>query len=139
MNLKHVIQMRNAILTLVIISFVDRDMMMRYHWCQGIGHTYCRDSTISAGDSYPDTAIEQPPEDDETESLETDVGRECQHNGVGGEAAEMETFEAEYGMDERENEQLLESDEEHGASGMEQDLDDETLLQMDEMYYSQVL
>ena len=138
MNLKHVIQIRDTILTLVIIRFVDCDMMMHYHWCQGIGHTYCCDSTNSAGDSYPDTAI-GPPEDDETESLETDVGRECQYDGVGGEAAEMEKFEAEYGMDERENEQLVESDEEHGALDMEQDLDDETLLQMDEMYYSQVL
>ncbi|KAF8221019.1 hypothetical protein L208DRAFT_1536292, partial [Tricholoma matsutake] len=46
------------------ISFVDRDMMMRYHWGQGIRHTYCHDSNPVAHDSLPQ--IEQP-EDDEAD------------------------------------------------------------------------
>jgi len=126
-------------MTLVTFIFVDRDMVMRYHWCQGIGHTYCRGSDISACDSFPQ--VEPPePEDDGTNGLETEARGEHQRNEVRDEA-EMEILNAlEYGMDERENEYLPGSDEESGDWNMDQeDLDDETLLQMDEMYNSQVL
>jgi hypothetical protein len=47
----------------------------------------------------------------------------------------------EYGMDERENEHLVGSDKgsQNWNSDHESDLDDETYLQMEEMYNSQVL
>lgn len=47
----------------------------------------------------------------------------------------------EYGMDERENEHLAGSDEgsQNWNSDQESDSDDETYLQMEEMYNSQVL
>jgi hypothetical protein len=103
-------------------------MMMRYHWGQGIGHTYCRGSSIAGCDSLPQ--IEQP-EDDGTGGLEPEVCEEHGLDEIGG-----EEFDAlEYSMNERENECLTESDEDIGQD----DLDDDTLLEMADMYYSQVL
>jgi hypothetical protein len=115
-----------------IVSFVDRDMMMRYHWGQGVGHTYCRGSNIAARNSL--LQIEQP-EDDGTNDLE--VSGEYRLDGleVGGEEMGNLVDALEYGMNERENEQLAGSDEEVG----QEDLDDDTLLEMADMYYSQVL
>lgn len=113
---------------------------MRYHWSHGIGHTYCRDSNITAHDFL--NQIEHP-EDDGTDGLEPEGYGEHPNDEVQvGRESGMEMLE--YGMDERENEYLGGSDTELEPWNMEQeDLDDddsdEMLLHMDDMYYSQVL
>jgi hypothetical protein len=114
-----------------IVSFVDHDMMMHYHWGQGIGHTYCCGLNIAAHNSL--LQIEQP-EDDGTNDLK--VSGEYRLDGLEVRGEEMGNLvdALEYGMNESENDQSG-SDEEVG----QEDLDDDTLLEMADMYYLQVL
>ena len=116
-------------------------MMMRYHWGQGIGHTYCCNSNISTSNSFPNVEPPEPEDNGPDNKVETEVCGNHQCSNIGNEA-EMEILDGlEYGMDERENEHLAGSDKgsQNWNSDHESDLDDETYLQMEEMYNSQVL
>ena len=55
-------------LTLQILSFSDRDLLMRYHWGLGIGHCYARNpfESSSTSDEPKDT------ENDQCADLESD-------------------------------------------------------------------
>jgi hypothetical protein len=60
----------------LLFSFVDRDMIMRYHWGHGVGHLYSRDTQLADIRNH-DGADKQTTVTDEVESdLEQDLQQE---------------------------------------------------------------
>lgn len=45
--------MSPSLFFLLAIRFVDRDMLMRYHWGLGIGHKYSWDGPLAGASHYP--------------------------------------------------------------------------------------
>jgi hypothetical protein len=132
--------------------FVDRDMVMRYHWSLGIGHTYSHGNT-----SEPPPVVEEGAEESmdcegaeqnvlQTGNLVVEQGAEklvdcdgAEQNdpltralsGPEAELHEPDSDDPEYGLEDRENEDL-------GSDDDWQDYDDgfndDEFLSMHEMY-----
>ena len=66
----------STLLILIISSFVDRDMVMRYHWGLGVGHAHAHSQGPSKGSpqnqedcySFPDASEESSRDKDEEDS-----------------------------------------------------------------------
>jgi hypothetical protein len=121
--------------------FVDRDMIMRYHWGLAIGHTYMH------GDSQvdPSSSTEGASHMDEDEDMDADGLAMIAENEEGGEsAAVLENDEDDGSAAMPENEEGTDDecgrnccDEEDGSDlgdEEERSQDDEELLSLDEMY-----
>lgn len=109
-----------------LVSFVDRDMFMRYEWGMGIGHTYGWQNvrhdlhTEETSDSTLFTGI------DESE-LNT-----CEAETSPGNISDMDDWEAEEDCSDFSD--GTESEDEVSNSECEES-DDEIYLEMDEMYH----
>jgi hypothetical protein len=91
------------LLPLFVVRFVDRDMVVRYHWGHGVGHTY------AFGVMGPDV-MEAP----EVEEQENDVSR--QEVGLSG--------DVEDGLDDRslgDDDMVYQNDSDEGMSGEDAD------------------
>jgi hypothetical protein len=89
-------------------SFVDRDMMMRYHWGSGIGHVY---SHASRFDSLREKSIEQDLEEGGLEVVGDSV-EGVRQSRTSQEATQLLLVagdDPEFGLEERENEDLGDS------------------------------
>jgi hypothetical protein len=122
----------------MVHSFVDRDMVMRYHWGCAVGHIYCYSTKMqhpehmstSASPTMEDGEIDQDSVEceDDTEiraDIELDDGMEC---------AGLEEMD-ESGCDD--DDDCWSDTSSHSDSGREEgvdDLDDQELLEMDDMY-----
>lgn len=120
-----------------ICRFVDRDMLMRYHWGLGIGHTYSHAEVFDQQKSA-------------TQALDEDVADESDTHGC---LAEMDTFQAktkqvncsenpELDICEQDDLNLDESDSESDSKssigGQEEEWEDcdDKLLELMESYYT---
>lgn len=55
------------------ISFVDRDMLMRYHWGLGVGHTYSHGDSPNSSEGPGLNARAEAPSDQEEEGMQSDT------------------------------------------------------------------
>ena len=112
--------------------FVDRDMLMRYHWSMGVGHTYCHESLPKT------TGENQQNNRNEETGFEEGQDKEIyldDENGNGEQlmpASRDDHDELQYELGERENEDLGESEPEDIE--VEDELDDEAFLALEDMY-----
>ena len=111
------------VLTLLSSSFVDRDMLMRYEWGLGIGHTYSWKNTSRHHQAakHPSTDFPEEPEEQEPDG---DSNTPC---------AEAEK-EATFCLDDRENELLSDGGSYEGDWTDEELSDEEAYLGMVDMY-----
>lgn len=81
---------------IAIVRFVDRDMLMRYHWGLGIGHKYSWDSGSQAEDSeYP-----QPqPQPQPVSGLSSSENRMSQEEMPGSDHPENESMQLQEDVD----------------------------------------
>jgi len=138
-------------------SFVDRDMIMRYHWGLAIGHTYMHgDSQVDPSSSREGTSHREEEDTDAdghatiAENEEEDASmRNLEHDDEGGSAAIPENEEGadeecrdEYEEEEEDmsdpsdEEESGHDDEEVSDPGDEEESghDDEEALALDDMY-----
>jgi hypothetical protein len=88
-----------------ILSFVDRDMVMRYEWGLGIGHVYSWKNDQVAGGATLD--VEEPELDEEADAdsassgtrAEDDLTGDCLDNGENEVLSEGELNKDEEGED----------------------------------------
>jgi hypothetical protein len=109
----HICATPNVIIHL-IARFVDRDMVMRYHWGLGVGHTY----------AYQKTTLPPTPDEDQHEELHSDASEDLPNDN-----------EENTGSDNDEDEDLSEnmSDDDENDQSQSEHSDGE-LAAMDEMY-----
>ena len=92
-------------------SFVNRDMLMRYHWGLGVGHTYAH-STASTGPSFRLTSQWSQPLHSGTHDAEDHKCHGDDEIDEGGDADDSETeqdFEQDSQWSESQSEDLEES------------------------------
>jgi hypothetical protein len=111
----------------MIDSFVDRDILMRYHWGLAVGHKYSHNSTQSCTGKARSTTSENSDSDGEPNCSESE-----RHVGGHGNAGEQDAssgsesgFEGSQGSDD-----ALDKFE-NGSEDLE---DPAVVLAMDEMY-----
>lgn len=106
---------------------------MRYHWGLGIGHAYSHNAEADILDPEPITES-QP--SNSVEGTATEGGSEAGSRPAGSENPQEQTAtlneELEFGLADREKEDLGESDE---SGESEQEQDDEVFLAMEDMYH----
>lgn len=107
--------------------FVDRDMMMRYHWSLGIGHTYSHTNNPDS-QSLTNTVMEMysmgPNEEDDTMADTGDIATVTPNNQADEE--EPDPDDPEFTMDDRENEDIG-SDGEYDDERFNSDQEDDEL------------
>jgi hypothetical protein len=134
----------NAELTF-ITSFVDRDMLMRYHWGLAVGHVYThqRKSDAAVGESRRN---DMSPRSNNAHSPDEDNGSPGDHEShmSGGShpgtevpniwtELEYEDDEQEYELDESDDDSC-DWDEESGDEDSSDCSDEQAALDLDEMY-----
>jgi hypothetical protein len=128
------------------LRFVDRDMLMRYHWGMGIGHVYSWHSVATSASPstnldpappQPNTSGEHETSSTEDQSLNTEVSSSEPQFGIHSGTVEDE---AAFTLDDLENE-LLSDACASTPSGSEcddfsdrEETDDEVYVEMMEMY-----
>lgn len=115
-----------------LLSFVDRDMLMRYHWGLAVGHVYTRGRHNSPNvprDHIPNEGIDNLGAEggNQSEPAIHVEGATMDNDSEGSDEEDLE-----FGLESRDPEDLLDMSEEEE---MESE-DDERLLAMDEMYNS---
>ncbi|KAJ3538280.1 hypothetical protein NMY22_g5229 [Coprinellus aureogranulatus] len=99
----------------VVNRFVDRDMLMRYHWGLGVGHLYSHVDAPKA--PLPETRNEAKDDDDSTDKIQEDGP------GAGGDPLEQIVEEehdsdgSEYALHDRENEIVGDPSDAEGSDG----------------------
>ncbi|RDB21901.1 hypothetical protein Hypma_011139 [Hypsizygus marmoreus] len=117
--------------------FVDRDMLMRYHWGMGIGHTYCH--LKDAGLSQENSGLNSSPQGHEEERTEEEAVEEATGNVPEGYHSHVHDSDSdssdggELGLRDREIEDLG-SDSGEPLDGEDDLSDDETFIEMHDMY-----
>lgn len=119
-------------LILTCVRFADRDMLMRYHWGLGIGHTYSHEhyshpshSILAEVIELDDTSEEQT-NDPDLRPMEWDDGR----SDKGG---PMEVEDPELGLEERDKEPEFEWDSESELGPNEDELRDMSEISDEEL------
>ena len=117
-----------------ICRFADRDMLMRYHWSLGIGHTYSH----TEAHTQKNLTILEPNEDvaDEADNNDSVEGKHCPN-------IETDCFDdPELGVGEEDDLNLDEGDSESDSQSLEgghdEDVEDcdEEILELSESYYT---
>ena len=125
--------------------FVDRDMMMRYHWGIGIGHVYSQPNSGSDADgafelnnqlnmgepTIQGDLEEEPENDDPLEQTTTRLLQPMADDPMAGDDPEL-------GLEEREKEDLdglSDTGSNRGIRDDNDDTDDEAFAAFHEMYY----
>jgi hypothetical protein len=115
-------------------SFVDRDMLMRFHWGLSVGHVYthqqlCTNAAVAwsesesrSNQSSQSRNVPEGPESLDQMGMENDIG-----SGTGTDGSGSESEDSDYKPSEGE---------EAESSDDEDDSDDEHLLDNEEMYGS---
>lgn len=116
-----------------LLSFVDRDMLMRYHWGLAVGHVYTHGSQTT-----PNAPRSQSqPQDEEIANIgaggasELEPEIQIEEDIVDNVSEGGDEEDAQFGLESREAEDLLDTSEEETDTE-----DDERLLAMEEMYNS---
>jgi len=121
-------------LTQNFVSFVDRDMLMRFHWGLGVGHVYthqqlCTDAAMVWNESECRPKQSSRPEPSNQMGMEEDIGSGTGTDDSGSESDDSdykpsEGDEAESGDDEddSDSEHLLDNEEMYGQHDSDDDL-----------------
>lgn len=105
-------------------SFVDRDMLMRYEWGLGVGHTYSWKNTLPHRQAANRPSADLVPEEPEEQEPNADSNMQCA--GAEDDAA--------FCLDDRENELLSDGESHEGDWADEEVSDEEAYLDMIDMY-----
>jgi len=115
------------------LSFVDRDMTMRYHWGHAVGHIYGHSDSVL----WDSSRVSSPnlPNIDLEEAVGINSTSEAAVKGSEGKILNEELARPEKAApasdDDQDSEGWLDSD---GSDGSEEDYDDADLLEFEEMY-----
>ena len=105
--------------------FVDRDMMIRFHWGLGVGHLYChgsrREDALAASNTI------QPEDSAAYTSFPSETFSQQRREEPDGDS---DAENPEFGFDSREDDLIDDSDSEANSFGEE----DEELVAFDDMY-----
>jgi len=109
---------------IILSSFVDRDMLMRFHWGLAVGHVYthqqpCANGSVVWGNSGQDLQSRNGPEDPEVSRMDEDIiGSGTDGSGSESDDDDYESSEeGEEDNDDDDDERWLDINEMYGSDG----------------------